>query len=68
MTGDEYRHEFSAKGPSHLIELGFWQGGPAGYGWSFCALQPPVGVSEPSTAARVLAASAVAIPNSARAR
>jgi hypothetical protein len=41
MTG-EYSHEFSAKvltGPSRLIELGFWQGGPAGYGWSFCALQ-----------------------------
>jgi hypothetical protein len=32
MAG-EYRHEFSAKvlnGPSRLIELGFWQGGPAG--------------------------------------
>src|SRR5215470_17991216 len=22
-----------------LVELGFRQGGPAGYGWSFCALQ-----------------------------
>jgi hypothetical protein len=25
-------------GPSRLIELGFWQGGPAGCGWSSCAL------------------------------
>ena len=38
----EYSREFSAKvfnGQSRLIELGFRQGGPAGYGWSFCALQ-----------------------------
>jgi hypothetical protein len=26
-------------GQSRLIELGFRQGGTAGYGWSFCALQ-----------------------------
>jgi hypothetical protein len=35
---DEYSREFSAKvlnGQSPLIELGFRQGGPAGYGWSF---------------------------------
>jgi hypothetical protein len=41
MAG-EYSREFSAKafnGQSRLIELGFRQGGPAGYGWSFCALQ-----------------------------
>ena len=41
MTG-EYSREFSAKvsnGQSRLIELGFRQGGPAGYAWSFCALQ-----------------------------
>jgi hypothetical protein len=38
----EYSREFSAKvfnGQSRLIELGFRQGGPAGYGGSFCALQ-----------------------------
>jgi hypothetical protein len=37
----EYSREFSAKGvqrQSRLTELGFRQGGPAGYGWSFCAL------------------------------
>ena len=42
-TDSEYSREFSAKvfnGRSRLIELGFRQGGPAGYGWSFCALQP----------------------------
>jgi hypothetical protein len=41
-TASEYSREFSAKvfnGQSRLIELGFRQGGPAGYGWSFCALQ-----------------------------
>jgi hypothetical protein len=41
MVG-EYSREFSAKGvqrQSRLIELGFRQGGPAGYGWSSCALQ-----------------------------
>jgi hypothetical protein len=41
MAG-EYSREFSAKvsnGQSRLIELGFRQGGPAGYAWSFCALQ-----------------------------
>ena len=41
MAG-EYSREFSAKvfnGQSRLIELGFRQSGPAGYGWSFCALQ-----------------------------
>jgi hypothetical protein len=41
MAG-EYSREFSAKvsnGQSRLIELGFRQGGPAGSGWSFCALQ-----------------------------
>jgi hypothetical protein len=39
----EYGREFSAKGvqrQSRLTELGFRPGGPAGYGWSFCALQP----------------------------
>ena len=44
MAG-EYSREFSAKafnGQSRLIELGFRQGGPAGYVWSFCALQPAV--------------------------
>jgi hypothetical protein len=38
----EYGREFSAKGvqrQSRLTELGFRPGGPAGYGWSFCALQ-----------------------------
>jgi hypothetical protein len=42
MAG-EYSHEFSAKvfnGPSRLTKLGFWQGGPAGCGWSSCALHP----------------------------
>ena len=41
-TDSEYSLEFSAKvfnGRSRLIELGFRQGGPAGYGRSFCALQ-----------------------------
>jgi hypothetical protein len=41
MAG-EYSREFSAKAfnsQSRLIELGFRQSGPAGYGWSFCALQ-----------------------------
>jgi len=41
MAG-EYSREFSARvfnGQSCLIELGFRQGGPAGYVWNFCALQ-----------------------------
>ena len=43
-TASEYSREFSAKvfnGQDRLIELGFRQGGLAGYGWSFCALRPP---------------------------
>jgi len=39
-SASEYSREFSARfnGQSRLIERGFRQGGPAGYGWSFCAL------------------------------
>ena len=47
---DEYSREFSARvfnGQSRLTELGFRQGGPAGHGRSFCALQ---GLHDPSSA------------------
>ena len=40
MAG-EYSREFSARvfnGQRRLIEFGSRQSGPAGYGWSFCAL------------------------------
>jgi len=46
----EYGREFSAKGvqrQSRLTELGFRPGGPAGYGWSFCALQSAVAWQRP---------------------
>jgi hypothetical protein len=41
-SASEYSREFLGEvfnGESRLIEHGFRQGGPAGYGWSFCALQ-----------------------------
>jgi len=62
MAG-EHSREFSARvfnGQSRLIEFGFRQGGPAGYGWSFCALQRCI--------ARTVFQIAATSPNSTMAR